>query len=140
MDDITAARPCGSWEDLCLFLDGSPTSFTGMLLTLIAKADPGNRARLRAEFPRHVAAWETWVGLAPCTWGELDAATAAVAERRTVTFDVSGADEFHVITQALEDYAGKAAVMASREDASESFARWAAIADRMKAQAEAAAG
>jgi hypothetical protein len=58
----------------------------------------------------------------------------------SVTFDVSGADEFHVLTQALEDYADKAAVMASREDASESFARWAAIADRMKAQAEAAAG
>jgi hypothetical protein len=59
---------------------------------------------------------------------------------RTVTFDVSGADTLHVLTQALEDYADKASVMASREDASESFARWAAIADRMKAQAEAAPG
>lgn len=60
--------------------------------------------------------------------------------QRTVTYDVSGTDELHVITQALEDYADKTAVMASREDASESFARWAAIADRMKAQAGAAAG
>lgn len=50
----------GSFEVLCLLLGGSPTSFTGQLLALIAKADPGNRYRLRQGFPREVLAWELW--------------------------------------------------------------------------------
>lgn len=49
-----------SYGDLALALGGSADSFTGQLLLLIAKADPGNRARLRRGFPRQVAAWETW--------------------------------------------------------------------------------
>lgn len=54
-----------SFQDLCLALRGDATSFTGDLLRLIAKADPGNRARLRAGFPVHVAAWEAWAGADP---------------------------------------------------------------------------
>jgi hypothetical protein len=47
-------------HDLCLFLGGSDDSFTGDLLRLIAKADPGNRERLRLAYPRVVAAWQVW--------------------------------------------------------------------------------
>jgi hypothetical protein len=135
MDDITAARPCGSWEELCLFLDGSATSFTGMLLTLIEKADPGNRARLRAEFPRHVAAWETWVAIAPCTWGELEAAIPAAA-RRTVTFDITGPDDRHALLQALDDYGTKETGLAADGDNPEKRREWARAAREFWAQAE----
>ncbi len=49
-----------TWHELCLFLGGDVDSFTGLLLRLVQKADPGNRASLRASFPREVAAWEIW--------------------------------------------------------------------------------
>jgi hypothetical protein len=71
-----------TWHELCLALGGDLTSFTGDLLHLIEKADPGNRARLRAGFPEHVAAWEIWrVQSATLTSGELQAALAAVPDR-----------------------------------------------------------
>lgn len=77
MDETTAAMPVDSWDELCLFLKGSPSSFTGMLLTLLAKSEPENQARLRRAFPRHVAAWEIWVVRAPeLTYGELEEALA----------------------------------------------------------------
>ena len=50
-----------SWEFLCIYLGGSSTSFTGRLLELAAKADPGNRSALRRAFPVEVMAWECWV-------------------------------------------------------------------------------
>lgn len=77
MDDVKAAFRADSWPELCLFLDGSPTSFTGKLLTLCESADPGNLARLRQGFPRHVAAWEEWRAHAPLSWGELEKLTEA---------------------------------------------------------------
>jgi hypothetical protein len=52
--------PVRTWEELCLALGGSADSFTGRLLELAAKADPANRARLRAAFPLQVAMWEAW--------------------------------------------------------------------------------
>jgi hypothetical protein len=52
--------------DLAVFLGGSETSFTGLLIVLIQKADPGNLARLRLAFPREVRAWETWNAMSPC--------------------------------------------------------------------------
>ena len=69
-----------TWGELCLALGGSRDSFTGLLLTLIEKADPGNRARLRAGFPRQVAAWERWVaaGGRGLTAGALPAALETV--------------------------------------------------------------
>jgi hypothetical protein len=70
------------WHELCLALGGSPDSFTGLLLSLIEKADPGNLARLRAGFPRQVAAWEIWMtDAATLTAGELKAALAATPDR-----------------------------------------------------------
>jgi hypothetical protein len=51
--------------DLALFLGGSEDSFTGLLLVLMQKADPGNLARIRAGFPREVQAWETWNLMSP---------------------------------------------------------------------------
>jgi len=48
---------------LALFLGGSPDSFTGMLIHLIAKGDPENRAKLRLGFPDQVLAWELWSGM-----------------------------------------------------------------------------
>jgi hypothetical protein len=68
---LAPGHPAGSWEGLVLFLDGMPSSFTGQLLTLIEKADPGNRARLAEAFPFEVRAWETWRRHSPQTWGEL---------------------------------------------------------------------
>jgi hypothetical protein len=64
---------------------------------------------------------------------------------RTVTFDLSDSDTLHVLTQALEDYAANARHTAGLDDgsepsASDSFARWAHLAKRLKRQAEAAAG
>lgn len=51
--------------DLAVFLGGSHDSFTGKLLDLVAKADPGNRARLEMAFPRQVAAWKLWQSMSP---------------------------------------------------------------------------
>jgi hypothetical protein len=50
-------------ERLAVFLGGADDSFTGELLKLVARADPGNRARLREAFPREVRAWEIWASL-----------------------------------------------------------------------------
>lgn len=74
---IFGGMPAGQlvrmWGDLCLFLGGSNGSFTGMLLYLTAKADPGNLARLREGFPREVRAWEIWHTTDPAiTAEELD--------------------------------------------------------------------
>ncbi len=72
MDKDLPGHVVSTWEDLVLFLGGSPDSFTGLLLVLIAKADPGNRARLTEAFPRQVAAWEEWCASAPLTRGQLE--------------------------------------------------------------------
>jgi hypothetical protein len=56
----------------------------------------------------------------------------------TVTFDLTDPGALHVLTQALEDYAAHGRAMASLDDASESFTRWADLADEMRALAEAA--
>jgi hypothetical protein len=77
VDDVTAAQVVGRWDELVLFLGGSPDSFTGLLLVLIEKGDPGNRARLRGGFPREVAAWEEWQAHAPLSRGELHELTEA---------------------------------------------------------------
>jgi hypothetical protein len=39
-------------------------SFTGILILLIAKADPDNRARLKTAYPVEVEAYELWQQLA----------------------------------------------------------------------------
>ena len=73
------------WRGLCLFLGGDSTSFTGRLLDLIAKADLGNRARLRLAFPWEVAAYEVWNelhGLRFTANALRDATTERIAERR----------------------------------------------------------
>ena len=64
--------------DLALFLGGSEDSFTGLLLLLMQKADPGNLARIRQGFPEHVRAWETWNSMSPVpTFRQLREALAA---------------------------------------------------------------
>jgi hypothetical protein len=71
-----------TWQELCLALGGADDSFTGHLVTLIAKADPANRARLRAGFPKQVAAWERWVEASGrLTVADLYAALATVPDR-----------------------------------------------------------
>lgn len=52
-------------HDLCLFMGGDSTSFTGDLLRLIGKADPDNLKRLEAGYPRHVRAYVLWRACAP---------------------------------------------------------------------------
>jgi hypothetical protein len=54
-----------------------------------------------------------------------------------VVLDLSDPDVRHVLTQALQDYATYERAMAEN-GAGESFARWAELADRMRAQVEAA--
>jgi hypothetical protein len=79
---LPAGHKVQTWHELCLALGGDATSFTGDLLRLIQKADPGNRARLRAGFPKHVAAWEIWQeSSGTLTSGELHAALGAVPDR-----------------------------------------------------------
>ena len=63
--------------------------------------------------------------------------TATATPPNSVTYNLSDPDVLHVLTQALEDYGAKARDYAGREDASASFARWADLADRFRAQAEA---
>lgn len=83
---------------------------------------------------RKPSGWTTGAAVA------VHAACAGVPEERpevpprTVTFDITGPDARHVLTQALEDYA------AAKRAEDPSFARWADLADQMKAQAEAATG
>lgn len=69
----------------------------------------------------------------------------ALASQRAVVYDLADVDTLHVLTQALEGYAANARHMAELDDgseplASDSFARWARLAKRLKRQAEAAAG
>lgn len=59
-DDKHNHYPVATTGELALFLGGSEDSFTGLLLALIAKADPGNRSRLSMAFPVEVAAWYAW--------------------------------------------------------------------------------
>jgi hypothetical protein len=62
-----------SWDDmtigttayLALFLGGSVDSFTGKLLELMQKADPGNLARLDRAFPREARARDMWNSMSP---------------------------------------------------------------------------
>lgn len=58
-------RPMAGIGDLALALGGSETSFTGDLLRLIAKSDPGNRTLLRTAYPRQVLAYELWMATSP---------------------------------------------------------------------------
>ena len=58
---LTSDAPIRHTHDLARFLGGSGDSFTGQLIDLIAKADPGNRVLLREAFPRQVEAWEAWM-------------------------------------------------------------------------------
>jgi hypothetical protein len=44
-----------------MLVAGSGNWFSAHLLRLIAKADAGNRERLRLGFPGHVAAFEAWL-------------------------------------------------------------------------------
>lgn len=74
-------HPVRTWDHLVMALGGAPTSFTGQLLTLLAKADPGNRERLRQGFPVEVAAWEIWhLAREPLTVAQLYAIVTAYAE------------------------------------------------------------
>lgn len=72
-------RPIYATGDLAVFLGGSPDSFTGKLLELVAKADPGNRGRLMIAFPREVIAWQTWQSVSPApTFGQMRELMASV--------------------------------------------------------------
>lgn len=83
------------------------------------------------------------------TWAEgkaaaVHAACAGVPEvapetsLRTVTFDLSDAVASFVLTTALEDFAARQRDQAAYEHGDEFRERWADLADRMRAQVEAA--
>lgn len=69
--DEWRSRPMPTLYELALFLRGSETSFTGQLLRLMMKADPGHRARLARGFPVEAEALEAWMALEPVTFGSL---------------------------------------------------------------------
>jgi hypothetical protein len=70
-------RPMSTVDQVALFLGGSGDSFTGQLLMLFLKADPGNWSRLARAFPAEAVAlraWQDWSrreDRAP-TWRELN--------------------------------------------------------------------
>jgi len=64
-DDSWNDRPIYATGDLAILLGGSPDSFTGRLLELIAKADAENRGRLKLAFPRETMAWQVWQSVSP---------------------------------------------------------------------------
>lgn len=61
-------------DDLAVFLGGSADSFTGDLLRLMRKADPGNRVALAAAFPEQHIALVVWESLQEPTYAKLAAA------------------------------------------------------------------
>lgn len=64
--------PVDTWGQLCVALGGSEDSFTGMLLTLMNKADPGNRVKLSRAYPREYEALQWWkITDGPKTAGDL---------------------------------------------------------------------
>lgn len=74
-----ADRPVVTYADLARYLGGSPDSWTGDFLRLVAKSDPQHRAALRRAAPYAVAAWEIWqTAERPVTGAEL---TERLAER-----------------------------------------------------------
>lgn len=54
-------QPVTTYDDLARFLGGSGDSFTGDLLRLIQRSDPGNRSRLARVYPGEVLAWCIWI-------------------------------------------------------------------------------
>ena len=73
--------PMPTLGQLALFLGGSDDSFTGDLLRLMGKADPGNRARLARAFPREDQALRAWMSTEPApTFGQLEELLAAEDE------------------------------------------------------------
>lgn len=71
-------RPVDDLGDLAVVVGGSADSFKGQLLALMAKADPGNRARLAAAFPYEYGMFVVWQEFADSpTWRQLHAAYVA---------------------------------------------------------------
>lgn len=64
-------KPMPTLAELAIFLGGSDDSFTGDLLRLMRKADPGNLARLRAGFNDEYRALRAWEKLESPTWDDL---------------------------------------------------------------------
>ena len=58
-------QPLYGTGDLARFLGGSEDRFTGLLLVLFQKADPGNLSRLKGGFPDVHAAWAMWNAMSP---------------------------------------------------------------------------
>lgn len=65
---------------------------------------------------------------------------ALASPSRSVTFDLTNPDTYHVLTQSLEDYAARQRDQAADERGHEIRERWAALATLMLEQAEAATG
>jgi hypothetical protein len=92
--------------DLALFLDGSESSFTGMLLVLIAKAQstPENFSRLELAFPRAVKAWKTWQSMSPTpTFRELREALDAAGEDEPRATAVALLERMREVRGHIED-------------------------------------
>lgn len=78
-----ADRVISTTGELAIFLGGSETSFTGQLLALFAKADPGNWRRLAGAFPEEAEALLAWTEHDPApTWAQLAAMVAPSGAER----------------------------------------------------------
>lgn len=74
--------PIPTTGHLAVFLGGSHDSFTGMLLGLFQKADPGNHRKLADAFPREDEALHAWGTLQDPTFARLAHALNNTASQR----------------------------------------------------------
>lgn len=101
----------------------------GVTVLVFAGIDPENRKP---------AGWTTGAAVAVHASCAGVPAEEPEVPRRTVTLDLSGADAYHALTTALEEYAVSERDMSAHEGGNPSRERWAELADEMRRQAEAA--
>lgn len=83
--DEMAGWPLTQLDGLAVLLGGSGDSFTGQLLALMMKADPGNRQRLALAFPWHHVALAVWQNLDAPTYGGMYEVLTALKQLTEVT-------------------------------------------------------
>lgn len=84
-NDEMAGWPMSHVDSLAVLLGGSADSFTGQLLALMMKADPGNRHRLASAFPWHHVALAVWENLSSPTYGGMFQVLSSLTQLGEVT-------------------------------------------------------
>lgn len=101
-EPVPADGPITTMAQLAVFC-GGPASFTGEVLRLLARADPGMRSRLRYAFPELWTAWDAWMDcLSAPTPDEL---RAQISESRAAMAALP--DDKEVVEQLAEWHRGE---------------------------------